>query len=114
MIFTDRIWFQKKGAFDRRIASRILSHVSDAELDRFAVMTAAAKTAESVSAEAVTCPVLVLGAEGDRVIDVSKMRELAELYGAESCFYDETYGHAVSDEAPDYYRKIYEFLKKAL
>ncbi len=58
----------------------------------------------------IACPVLVLGAEEDRVLGVQASYDLIETLHC-ACFIYEGYGHAVYDEAPDYLEHIAAFLK---
>ena len=58
----------------------------------------------------ITCPVLVLGAEEDRVLGVQASYDLANALHAASFIY-EGYGHAVYDEAPDFLDHIAAFLR---
>ena len=60
----------------------------------------------------IACPVLVLGAEEDRVLGVQASYDLIEALHCESYLY-EGYGHAAYDEAPDYLARIAAFLKAA-
>ena len=60
----------------------------------------------------IACPVLVLGAEEDRVLGVQASYDLVEALHCESYIY-EGYGHAVYDEAPDFLERIAAFLKGA-
>jgi len=66
--------------------------------------------------ENVTCPTLVLGVKLDQTLGVIASREIAETLKqngtpVELCVY-ENYGHAVNDEAPDYRKRILEFLNR--
>ncbi len=60
----------------------------------------------------IVCPVLVLGADGDRVLGVQASYDLIEALRCESYIY-EGYGHAVYDEAPDFLNHIAAFLRDA-
>ena len=57
----------------------------------------------------VQCPVLVLGAAQDRVLGGESSPDLAERLGCESYIYQD-FGHAVCDEAPDFQKRMLEFL----
>ena len=50
--------------------------------------------------DGITCPVLVLGDENDKVLGVEASREIAAKLACEIHIYDE-FSHAVYDEAPD-------------
>ena len=58
----------------------------------------------------IVCPVLVLGAEEDRVLGAEASYDLIEALHCESYLY-EGYGHAVYDEAPDFLDHIAAFLR---
>lgn len=65
----------------------------------------------------IKCPVFVIGCEGDRVFGPDASREIYDgiSKGNDKCelyIYDNSYGHAVYDEAPDYKDRVYSFLKK--
>ena len=65
----------------------------------------------------IKCPAFVIGCEGDRVFGAEASRMIYEgiSKGNDKCelyIYDDSYGHAVYDEAPDYKDRIYDFLKK--
>lgn len=66
----------------------------------------------TAQAEKITCPVLVLGSEGDEALGTEAVRELAERTGAELYLYDACYGHAVYDEAPDFRDRILAFFSR--
>lgn len=78
------------------------------------VISANAVLSFDVSSEIqrIACPVLVLGAEEDRVLGVQASYDLVEALHCESYIY-EGYGHAVYDEAPDFLERIAAFLKGA-
>ena len=57
----------------------------------------------------VQCPVLVLGSAQDRVLGSTSSPELAERLGC-ACYLYHDYGHAVCDEAPDFQRRMLDFL----
>lgn len=59
----------------------------------------------------IKCPVMVIGAENDRVLTAKSTKEIAEKLGCE-CYIYEHYGHAVYDEAPDYLKRVLDFFNK--
>ncbi len=61
---------------------------------------------------AIRCPVLVLGARKDRIVTPAAAEETAAALGCELYIYEEDYGHAVYDEAPDYKQRCKEFFDK--
>lgn len=56
------------------------------------------------------CPVLVLGGCEDKIVTAEASREIAEKLGCEIYLY-EGLGHAVYEEAKDFNRRVYEFLR---
>ncbi len=61
------------------------------------------------SLPSIECPVLVLGSKGDRVVTMEGSVELAEALCCELYLYEDCFGHAVYDEAPDYMKRCLEF-----
>jgi len=85
--------------------------ISDAEYRRFIILAEACKTFDCYDAlSAVQCPVLVIGSEGDCVVTAEGSRQIAEAIGCELYLYDDSYGHGVYDEAPDYRQRCLDFL----
>jgi pimeloyl-ACP methyl ester carboxylesterase len=65
----------------------------------------------------IKCPTLIIGCEGDMVFGADASREMyhgisSDNENVEIYIYDDTYGHAVYDEAPDFKKKAYDFLGK--
>lgn len=83
-----------------------------AECARFVKLANACRTADLTPAlGSISCPVLVLGAENDRVFTADASLELARALGCE-CYIYPHYGHAVYDEAPDYRDRLLTFFMK--
>ena len=61
--------------------------------------------------EKIKCPVLVLGAEEDKIVGAQSSLEIAEKLGCEIYMY-EGLGHAAYEEAKDFNTKVYNFLIK--
>lgn len=57
----------------------------------------------------ITCPVLVIGSEGDRLLPPRFSRRIAEKLNAALYMYGSEYGHCVFDEAPDYKQRLLDF-----
>lgn len=57
----------------------------------------------------IQCPVLVIGSEGDRVVTAAASRETASALSCQLYIYDESFGHGVYDEAPDYKQRCKDF-----
>ena len=83
--------------------------VGESETERF-IFLAKTTGAYCLSDEAgkIKCPVLVLGAYGDRIFDSREMKDLAAKCHGDLYLY-EGYSHAVYDEAPDYKGRILAF-----
>ncbi|MCR4611376.1 MAG: alpha/beta hydrolase [Lachnospiraceae bacterium] len=65
----------------------------------------------------IKCPTLVIGCEGDEVFGAEASREIYDGISSgngkcELYIYNDEYGHAVYDEAPDYKDRIYNFFEK--
>ncbi len=89
------------------------SGISDEEFERFRILTSACRTFDCYDElSSVSCPVLVLGSEGDRVVTAEGSRQIAEALGCEIYLYDDSYGHGVYDEAPDYRQRCLDFFEK--
>lgn len=88
------------------------SGYTDEEFERFRIMDEASLGFDIYDKiKNIQCPILVLGAEGDKVISVQGSYEIAEQTGAQLYIYND-YGHAVYDEAPDYRQRIKDFFDK--
>lgn len=59
----------------------------------------------------ISCPVFVIGGQKDQVVSGEASMEIAEKLGCEIYMYEEL-GHSVYEEAPDFYKRIYGFLKE--
>lgn len=59
----------------------------------------------------IRCPVLVLGGGKDRVVSGEASREIAEKLQCECYMYEEL-SHEAYNEAPDFNRRVLEFLRK--
>ncbi|MBE6720345.1 MAG: alpha/beta fold hydrolase [Ruminococcaceae bacterium] len=90
----------------------MLSDCTDKELSQF---TASCKAFDGFDVTAklceISCPVYVIGADNDAVLEGEASREIADTLGCKIYMYGEPYGHAVYDEAPDYKEKLIEFFK---
>ena len=58
----------------------------------------------------IRCPVLVIGGGRDRVVSPEASREIAEKLGCE-CHMYETLSHEAYNEAKDFNRRVYDFLR---
>ncbi len=86
------------------------TEITDGKTARFIVYIAAAKSFDLYdSLDKLTAETLVIGAQNDKVTTASGAREIAEKTGCRYYEYKK-YGHAVFDEAPDYKKRVYDFL----
>lgn len=58
----------------------------------------------------IKCPVLVIGGAKDKIVTGKASEEIAEKLGCEIYMYEDL-GHAAYEEAKDFNRKVYDFLK---
>lgn len=83
------------------------------ELSRFAMIGKACDDLDIYDRlDEIRCPVLVIGAENDRVLTAQASVEIAEKLGCGCYLYGSEYGHSVFDEAPDYKDRIIDFFKE--
>lgn len=88
-------------------------NVSDEEYRAFSVMTKSLMSFDIRDRlKEITCPLFVIGCEGDRIVTPGPSREIAEATGCEIFMYGNEYGHGVYDEASDYAERILGFLEK--
>lgn len=84
--------------------------VKPRDFDRFAILASAILHFDCYDRlPEIRCPVLVLGADKDRITTGPAAREIAEKLNCELYMYPE-YGHAAYEEAKDFNRRVYEFL----
>lgn len=80
------------------------------EFSRFIALAKACLTCDSYpELHKITCPVFVIGGRQDRVVTGAASEEIAAELGCKIYMYDEL-GHAAYEEAPDYNRRIDQFL----
>lgn len=85
--------------------------ITDEEYERFIILANSCLNYDIYDdLDRVVSPVLVLGAEGDKVMTVNGPVEIGEKLGCSMCIYPKEYGHAVYDEAKDIKSRILEFL----
>lgn len=84
--------------------------IIDEEYQRFIILAKACLSFDCYEELGlITCPVLVLGSEGDQVVTAEGSEELADALGCELYLYDDSYGHGVYDEASDYKQRCLDF-----
>ena len=81
------------------------------DVPRFITLARACLTCEAYDElEQIRCPVLVIGGREDQIVGGSASEEIAERLGCELYLYDGL-GHAAYEEAKDFNRRVYDFLK---
>lgn len=111
--FLDWMYSERFLMANRETALSGKGSYTEEELKRFASLVKALATMDLPEYwKFVHCPVLVIGAEEDRVMGVEASRELATALHSECILYGDGYGHAVYDEAPDYIDHISAFLAR--
>ncbi len=108
-IYPDSVYEQYKGFF-----ADLARTVTQEDLDRFLVlceMTRGFNVLDDLNQ--ISCPTLVLGSEDDQVLGAEASRQIADKLkdkpGCKIFMYD-GYGHAVYDTAPDYLKRVLNFL----
>lgn len=82
------------------------------DMGRFAILARACLTCNTYqNLEKIQCPVFVIGAKKDLVLTGEASEEIAEKLGCECYMYEEL-GHSAYEEAPDFNRRVLEFLLK--
>ncbi len=90
------------------------SGITEEEYERFIIQAKACESFDCYSELAdIKCSVLVLGSEGDKVVTAEASEQIAEVLGCGIYLYDDSYGHAVYDEAADYRQRCLNFLTAA-
>ena len=84
--------------------------ITEEEFRRIAILTEACKTFNCYEElSKIKCEVLVIGSRGDRVVTAEGSEEIAEALSCELYIYEDIFGHAVYDEAPDYKQRCLDF-----
>ena len=85
--------------------------MTDEELARFVRLVDTMENYDAGSVlKDIVCPVLVIGAKDDGVVGPLAAEELREgIPNAELYVYQEGYGHAAFDTAPDYKERMFRF-----
>ncbi|MBQ9910168.1 MAG: alpha/beta hydrolase [Lachnospiraceae bacterium] len=86
--------------------------VSEAELEQFKLLANAVLRYDGLDdLKKILCPVLVVGAKGDRLLGPGASEKLASCGGFELFLYGDEYGHAVYDEAPDFRQRMLDYFE---
>lgn len=112
--FVDKVYSKSTLALHRQAMILGNRGIRPAEYQRFIVQAKACLDFDcSEELYKIQCPTLVLGSKGDQVLTEEGSRQLADALNCELYLYDESYGHGVYDEAPDYKDRCLAFLRKA-
>lgn len=80
------------------------------DMKRFTILARACLTCNAYyDLEKIQCPVFVIGAKKDLVLTGEASEEIAEKLGCECYMYEEL-GHSAYEEAPDFNKRVLEFL----
>ena len=87
----------------------VLQRPKDAQ--RFMILTKSCLTCDTYGAlDRIQCPVFVIGGRQDRVVSGDASEEIAAKLGCPIFMYDHL-GHAAYEEAKDFNKRVYDFLK---
>lgn len=87
--------------------------ITDEEYSRFLCMVdAIIKTDLRERLKDIKSKTLVIGSKGDKIFPSPCSEIIAENAGCELFLYDESFGHGVYDEAPDYVERLYSFCSR--
>ena len=82
------------------------------DMSRFLILAKACLTCNTYDRlEEITCPTLVLGGKQDQIVTAEASEEIAEKLQCKIYMYG-AYGHSAYEEAADFNRRIYDFLKR--
>lgn len=82
------------------------------DADRFVSLAKACLSCDTYDdLDKIKCPVLVLGGRQDKIVTGAASEEIAQRLGCDLHMYDDM-GHAAYEEAKDFNRVVYAFLKE--
>ena len=91
----------------------ISKSVTEAELDRFIKIANGTRDFKIIDKIGdIKCPTLAIGAKDDIVLGGYATEDIAKVMGCELYMYDEGFGHAAFDTAPDYKQRLLDFYLK--
>ena len=81
------------------------------DIPRFIALANACLTCNTYDdLDKIKCPVLVIGGRKDKIVGETACEEIAQKLGCKLYIYEHL-GHAAYEEAPDFNKKIYDFLR---
>ena len=99
---------------NRKYFSDMARTVTDKELDRFVILAKSIRDYDiSDELEKIECPVLAIGVNDDPVLGGDATLEIADKLSHRqdfSLYMYSGYGHAAFDTAPDYRKRVYDFI----
>ena len=108
---TESLYSESLSAQFEMIAELMFSGVTDPDFDRFIIQAEAIESFDVYDRlTEITCPVFVIGVENDKVVTAEASRCIAERLGCDLYMYGGEYGHCVFDEAPDYRKRMINWL----
>ncbi len=130
-VIADWISMAERGDFDGFVSDMMLKMYSDAyirkyrlmvpfvakfskpkDFGRFIILAKACLTCNTYDElDKIKCSALVLGGKQDKIVTGESSEELAEKLQCE-CYMYENLGHAAYEEAKDFNRRIYDFLRE--
>ena len=82
------------------------------DIERFTILAKACLTCDAYEElEKIKCPVFVIGGSEDQVVGAKASEEIAEKLGCRIHMYEDL-GHAAYEEAEDFNKRVYDFLKE--
>ena len=82
------------------------------DIERFTILAKACLTCNAYEElEKIKCPVFVIGGSEDQVVGAKASEEIAEKLGCRIHMYEDL-GHAAYEEAEDFNKRVYDFLKE--
>ncbi len=110
--FIDRLYSETTIGQYKELLIHMNDNVADEDIRRFIICARAIEGFDiRGQLHRVSCPTLVIGCLGDKVLPADASREIAELLGSELYLYGAEYGHSVFDEAPDYKERLMHFFE---
>ncbi len=93
----------------KKVFGLLASSVTAEELQRFVILAESMRGFDvSARLPEITCPLLVIAAEGDKLLGCEPSRRIAAATGGQLYIYP-GYSHAVYDEAPDFVERLNAF-----
>ncbi len=111
--FVDRVFSEETLKDYRQALIKMNMGITEEEFQRIAILTEACKNFNCYEELSnIKCPTLVIGSRGDKVVTAEGSEQIAEALSCELYIYEDIYGHAVYDEAPDYKQRCLDFFAK--